>query len=341
MMDYIAARIDKYTNAVLDAAIVNFKGEESVMGLHNFKQQLKDNKMIYGLWSLARDRLHPPIEWKMQDGSQYIDNVRRAFYREYKYKLDLVDPKTFSEKLQWLKVYDNTPIKTTLSDKYAVREWVKERVGEKYLINLLGVYDSFGEIDFDKLPDKFVIKANHGCGYNILVKDKNKLDKCEACKRVTEWLDTDFSALYGELQYKNIERRIIIEEYIDFDRAIAPPDYKFFCFNGKPYYIMYCFDRFIEDEPKNTFYDLNWNNMKFSYFGTQYNGDDIPAPLNFAEMISITEGLCKDFKHVRVDLYNVNGKIYFGEMTFTSFGGKFHFNPPEWDRKLGDLLNLN
>ena len=277
-----------------------------------------------------------PIDWS--DKEKYVENIKQSFKNYYGYDLDLDNPKTLSEKMMWLRVYDNTPLKTQCADKYLVREYVKEKIGEEYLIPLLGVYDNFDDIDFDSLPNQFVMKCNHGSGYNIIVKDKTNFDKESAKEKINKWLNEDFGTLYGEIHYSSIKRKIIIEQYIEnLDGDIE--DYKYFCFGGKAHSIMYCTDR-ASGVVKNSFFDLDWNNLKFHYFGELLT-KETTAPTNLKLMNELAEKLSKDFKHVRVDLYNIEGKIYFGELTFTGYGGYYNFNPPEWNLKLGELLDLN
>ncbi|MDD5929202.1 MAG: ATP-grasp fold amidoligase family protein [Spirochaetales bacterium] len=277
------------------------------------------------------------IDWS--NLKNYKRNLKIQYKKSFNKKLNLRNPKTFSEKMFWLRLYDNTEEKTILSDKILVRDWIKNKIGDDFLIPLYGTYEKFDDIDFSILPNSFVIKTNHGSGTNILVKDKSKLDIDIARKTVNEWLNTDYSLFAGELQYKKIKPKILIEKYLDtIDDDI--PDYKYFCFNGKPVYILYCCNRYKKEELDNSFFDLNWNNMKFNYSGNVYDKDDVPVPENFDKMNEIAELLCKNFKHVRVDLYNIKGKIYFGEMTFTSYAGLFHFTPAEWDDKLGNMLKL-
>lgn len=305
------------------------------------KNILKKNKLIllvsHTLKLNFNRKKKVEIDWS--NIKLYKKNLKQQYYNVFGKKLNLKHPKTISEKMFWLRMYDNTKEKTMLSDKILVRDWIKTKIGEEYLVPLYGVYNSFDEIDFSKLPLSFVIKTNNGCGTNLIVKDKSQFDKIQARNIVNKWLETNYFLFAGEWQYKDIRPRILIEKYIeDFDKDL--PDFKYFCFNGQPYYILYCFNRNIKEEPDNTFYDLSWKNMKFSYFGQLYDKDDIPKPDNLQKMNEIAKKLCEGFKHVRVDLYNIRGKIYFGEMTFTSYGGFIRFNPSEWNYKFGDLLDL-
>ena len=175
--------------------------------------------------------------------------------------LNLENPKTFNEKIQWLKLYDNSPLKTKLADKYLVREWIEEQIGSEYLIPLLGVWNNFDEIDFDKLPEKFVLKANHGSHWNIIVKDKSKLDKSKAKKKFDKWMARDYAFKAGlELQYRGIKPKIIAEKFIE-DTNGELNDYKIMCFNGEPKFVWVDCGRY-SNHTKNI-YDLDWNLQPF------------------------------------------------------------------------------
>ena len=251
--------------------------------------------------------------------------------------LDLENPKTFNEKIQWLKLYDSTPLKTRLADKYLVRDWVKEKIGEEYLIPLLGVWDKFDDIDFDKLPDRFVLKCNHGCAYNIIVKDKSKFNKKEARKKINKWMKENFAYKTGlELHYADIPRKIIAEEDIE-DSNKELNDYKIMCFNGKPQYIWIDQGRF--SNRTENIYNKKWELQPFllTYPNSK---EQVPPPKNLDKMFKFAKILSEGFSFVRVDFYNIDGKIYFGEMTFTSASGTEKFIPSEYNRILGDMLEL-
>lgn len=276
------------------------------------------------------------VDWT--DASLYKKNIENSFYNNFGYPLDLNSVKTFSEKMQWLRVYGNTPLHSKLADKFAAREYVKEHIGEQYLVPLLGVYEHPDDIDFSSLPNSFVIKCTHGCGYNIIVKDQSSLDIESVKMQLLLWLREDFSHCFGEIHYSAIKPRIIVESYLEnCENDIF--DYKYFCFNGQPHFIMYCCDR-KSGIVKNSFFSLVWENKKFCYFGELLDAQ-LPPPPQLQLMNELACKLCQDFNHVRVDFYNIEGKIYFGEFTFTSYGGYFNFRPKEWDRKLGDLLDLS
>jgi hypothetical protein len=253
-------------------------------------------------------------------------------------KLHLSNPKTFNEKIQWLGLYDLTALKTRLCDKYLVREWIKEKIGEEYLIPLLGVYNSFDEINFDELPDQFALKANHGCGWNVIVKDKKVLDMQKIKSDFAFWMSSNYAYQFGlQLQYRDIEPKIIIEQYMkNLDGDLF--DYKVFCFDGKPVYIMFLSDRAVG--LKMAFYDTDWNLQPFVYSYPR-NDKVVPKPACLEEMLRLSEKLSKGFSHVRVDFYVLNdGTIKFGEMTFSSASGTCKWNPPEYDLILGDMITL-
>lgn len=245
----------------------------------------------------------------------------------------------YTEKMQWSKLYDATDIKTELSDKYLVRKWVEEKIGKDYLIPLLGVWNNYDEIDFEKLPNQFVLKTNHGSGTVIIVKDKYKINHKLSRQLFDDWMNTDYSYLFGmEMQYTKIKRKIIAEQYLDTgDQDLQ--DYKFLCFDGRPYFCWVDLDRF-KNHTRNV-YDLNWNIQPWNQYTYGNSKNDIPKPKNFEKMVEIASLLCVGFSHVRVDLYNINGKIYFGEMTFTNGSGYERIVPDEYDFKLGKLWNID
>ena len=248
-------------------------------------------------------------------------------------------PLTFNEKIQWLKLYDSTPIKTRLADKYLVREWVKEKIGEKYLIKLLGVYDTFDEIDFKKLPKQFVIKCNHGCGYNIIVKDKSKLDIKEAREKINAWMKENYAFRFGcELQYRDIKPKIIVEKYLENKKHNFLTDYKFYCFNGDPKYLQIISDR-TEKEHKTSFYDQNWTKQIF--YDNLFEEKVLEKPQNYQQMINLAQKLSQDFSYVRVDFYVLDdGTIKFGEMTFTPASGSMQWSSHHINCMLGKLIKL-
>lgn len=269
---------------------------------------------------------------------QYAGELKEWYAHIMGQKLNLDHPRTYNEKLQWLKLYDSTPLKTRLADKYLVREWVKEKIGEEYLVPLLGVWDSFDEIDFDALPQRFVLKANHGCGWNLIVKDKSQLDLKDAREKFNTWMGLNYAYCNGlELHYMHIQPKIIAEEYLENDHDDLR-DYKVFCFGGKAHHIMYLTDRKVG--MKMSFYDLDWNKQNFVY-SFPLNDQDVPRPQRLEELIEVSEKLAQGFAHARVDFYILNdGTLKFGEITFTSATGTCKWNPPQQDQIYGDLIQL-
>lgn len=254
------------------------------------------------------------------------------------HKLDWNNLRTYTEKMQWEKVYHKDPLKVKLADKYAVRDWVAEKIGDRYLIPLLGVYNSFDEIDFSKLPNQFVMKTNHGSGTNYIVKDRSQFNKKQARVIFNDWMATDYAYNTGfELHYSEIERRIIIEKYLETPQNELQ-DYKFLCFDGEPKFCWVDMGRY-SNHTRNV-YDLKWQLQPWNQERYGIYKDPIPCPTNFDKMIEIARKLSKGFAHVRVDLYNVEGEIYFGEMTFTNGSGLDRIIPEEYDKILGDMWKI-
>lgn len=247
------------------------------------------------------------------------------------------NPTTYTEKMQWSKLYDRNPLKTLCADKYKVRAWVKEKIGEEYLIPMLGVWDKFEDIDFQSLPKSFVLKTNHGSGTNIIVKNKETLNYKNAKCRMQDWLATDYGYKTLELHYSDISPKIIAEQYVESDYGELQ-DYKFLCFMGKAYYCWVDMGRYTE-HTRNV-YDLGWKLQPWNQEMYAHYKEPIPMPKDYDKMVELAEILSQEFSHVRVDLYNVNGKIYFGEMTFTNGGGFDRILPFEYNQMLGDLWEI-
>lgn len=288
---------------------------------------------------VRRKRIREIEKLKKIPEAQYRDMLGTIYEERFGRKLDWDNLQTYTEKMQWEKLYDKNPIKADLSDKYVVREWVENKIGNEYLIPLLGVWDRFDDIDFSTLPDKFVLKTNHGSATNIIVKDKNALDKKRARSMFTDWLDTDYAYICGfELHYSDIKPKIIAEAYLETDLGELQ-DYKFLCFDGKPYFCWVDIGRYSK-HTRNV-YDLEWNLQPWNQMTYGVYDKEIEKPKNFEKMVEIAQVLCEGFPHVRVDLYNVNGKIYFGEMTFTNGSGFEPIVPESYDKMLGDLWPLD
>ena len=274
---------------------------------------------------------------KYMPEEKYPEYLKDWFYQRTGEELNLENPQTFNEKIQWMKLYDSTPLKTKLADKYLVRDWVKEKIGEEYLIPLLGVWEKFDDIDFDKLPDKFVLKANHGSGWNIIVTDKNKLNKQDTKQKLDKWLHTNYAFNSGlELHYKDIKPLIIAEKYIEPEDGDLK-DYKFLCFNGQVKYAWVDKDRYTKHT--RNLYDINWQLMPVTI---QYpnSNDEIQKPHNFDKMVEFAKVLSQGFALVRVDFYENNNNLFFGEMTFTSGSGAEKIYPEKYNLELGQLIDL-
>lgn len=261
-------------------------------------------------------------------------------------RLDLKCPKTFNEKLQWLKLYDRKPEYTTMVDKYAVKEYVSEKIGEKHIIPTLGAWDAFDDIDFSLLPDQFVLKCTHDSGGLVICRDKNKLDIDVAKKKINKALKNNYFWAGREWPYKNVKPRIIAEKYLEESGAESAEiagltDYKFYCFNGIPKYLYV--SKGLEDHStaKISFLTLDWQFAPFKRL--DFAGFDSlpPKPTKLDEMIQIARKLADGKKFLRVDLYQVDNEIYFSELTFTPCGGLMPCDPKEWDRKLGDMLCID
>lgn len=254
-------------------------------------------------------------------------------------KLDLNPPESFNEKLQWLKLYNPNNEYRIITDKYLRRKYIAEKIGEEYLVPLLGVWDRAEDIDFDKLPDKFVLKCTHNSGLGMCIcKDKSKLDIGKVRKELNRGLKEKY--FYGgrEWCYKNIKPRIIAEKYLTDESGTELKDYKFMCFGGRAECLFVCSERF-GGGLRVTFFDREWNRLPFErkYPASE---NEIDKPKNFEKMIELAECLSQNIPFTRVDFYNVDGKIYFGEMTFYPGSGFEEFTPEIWDYKLGDLIDL-
>lgn len=249
---------------------------------------------------------------------------------------NLESPQTYNEKLQWLKLNDIHPEYSILVDKFTAKQFATERVGEQYVIPTLGVWDKYEEIDFPSLPNSFVLKTTHDSGGVVICKDKMSFDFARAKKKIEKSLRRNYYFEHREYPYKEIEPRIIAEKYIG--STDAPDDYKFFCFNGKCKMLFVATGRLSGDTRFN-FYDENFSPLPFTQ-GHPNSKSSIEKPINFDTMLYIAEVLGKGFRHVRVDLYNVEGQIYFGEMTFFHYSGNVPFEPSFWDAKIGEWLDL-
>lgn len=266
-------------------------------------------------------------------------------------RLNLDNPQTFSEKLQWLKLYNRKPEYTQMVDKYEAKKYIASIIGEEYIIPTLGIWDRFEDIDFDTLPNQFVLKTTHGGGNTgvVICKDKALFNKEKARHRLNKSLKTCIYRDFREWPYKDVKHRIIAEKYIEVVGQQDLPDYKFFCFDGEPKYCQVIRDR--NTKATLDFYDMNWNHMPFiglnpvnknGLYPAAKNGvEPIEKPISLDKMISICKTLAIKIPFVRIDLYVILDKIYFGEITFFPASGLGCFDPDEWNTKLGDMIQLN
>lgn len=255
-------------------------------------------------------------------------------------RLNLTNPCTFNEKLQWLKLFDRRPEYTQMVDKIAAKEYVARIIGEEYIIPTISVWDNFDDINFQVLPNRFVLKCTHDSGGLIVCKSKNELNIAKARMKINKSLRRNYFYEMREYPYKDVSPRIIVEKYIvDDDEDLL--DYKFMCFNGKVKCSFVCSERFSKDGLKVTFFDRNWNKLPFI---RKYPNSNlmIPKPINYEKMIEFSEKIALEVvsPFVRIDFYNIKGKIYFGEITFHPGSGLEVFKPIIWDRILGDWIQL-
>ena len=264
--------------------------------------------------------------------------LKIKFYFEVGYKLNLKNPKTYNEKIQWLKLYQRDPIMTKMVDKFEVKQYVADNIGEEYIIPTLDIWDSFDNINFEKLPNQFVLKTTHDSGGVVIVKDKAKLDKKQAREILMKSMKYDFYQKFKEWPYKNVVRRIIAEKYMVDESGYELKDYKIFCFNGVPKLIQVDFGRFSNH--KRNFYSTNWEYLEFSSIYPTDKNIKIKRPKKLDSMLNIAKKLSKGMLHVRIDLYLIYDQIFFGELTFYHESGFAKFKPEKWDTKLGEWIRI-
>ena len=253
-------------------------------------------------------------------------------------KLNLNPPVTFNEKLQWLKLHDRRPEYTTMVDKYEAKKWITERIGEEYIIPTLGVWDHFDEIDFDTLPNQFVLKCTHDSGGLVICRDKKKLDKKEARKKIEKCLRHNYYWGLREWPYKNVRPRIIAEKYMEDSATNELRDYKFYAFRGVAKAMFIASNR-QKGETAADYFDMDFKPLQFTW-GYPNSKVQPQKPDNFEEMVKIAEKVTKDIPEARVDFYEVNGKTYFGEITFFDGSGMQRFDPDSWDETFGKWIKL-
>jgi len=282
--------------------------------------------------------LHSKGVFNWMTDEQYLKMRYRLRFKE---KLDLDNPKTFNAKLQWLKLYSHHPEHTTMVDKYEAKKYVADLIGEDKIIKCLGVWEKFDDIDFDKLPERFVLKCTHDSGGLVICKDKSKLDKAAARKKINKSLKVNYYMRGREWPYKNVKPRIIAEEYMEDCAGKGDlTDYKLHFFNGECKAIMVSCNRYSAGGLDNDYFTPEWKHFDFTR-GTSHNAAVPPErPEQLDELIRLGKILAGDYPFVRIDFYVINGDIYFGEITFYPASGFNPFNPPEWDEIYGNWIRL-
>lgn len=297
--------------------------------MNKIKKFLGDPYYVFGNYmmkhcpKLMSDKWYLKVMWKRCMG----------------YKLDLEHPKTFNEKLQWLKLYDRKSIYTTMVDKYKAKQWVANRIGEQYVVPTLAAYNSVDEIDLDKLPDKFVLKCNHDCGSVVICKDKSTFDLEAAKKTLAAAMEKNYYWKAREWPYKNVKRVVLAEKFLEVPEANDLIDYKMMAFGGKVKCGFTCTNRRSDEGLYVTFYDTDWKKMPFE---RTYPAEVKPVekPASYELMIELAEKLSENLPFSRVDFYEIEGKPYFGEITLYPGAGFEAFEPKEWDKTLGDWIEL-
>ena len=267
--------------------------------------------------------------------------LKREYRLRFHTELNFRNPQTFNEKLNWLKLYNRNPLYTTLVDKYTVKKWVADKIGEQHVVPTLGVWENFDDIDFNKLPNQFVLKCTHDSGGLIIVKSKDDLDRNVAKSKINKSLKKNFYHQSREWPYKNVPPRIIAEKYMEDKLDGELRDYKFYTFNGIPKFMLIVSNRNIPEKKGFDYFDMNGIHQNLQDVEVHNSPIGIPhLPNNFEKMKEFCIVLAKNIPHVRIDFFEVNGQIYFGEMTFFDAGGFMKATPKSWELEWGKLIKL-
>ena len=266
--------------------------------------------------------------------------IKRQFKRNVGKKINLKNPQTFNEKVNWMKIYDHNKEYVIMADKYRVREYVSEKIGSEYLIPLLGVWDRFDDIDFERLPDKFVLKCTHDSG-SVTICEKGSFDIEKTRKKFNKALKVNFYWYGREWVYKYIKPRIVAEEYIEDSHYKELRDYKFYCLNGKPHALLLATNRLsLDKELCFDYFDMNFKHLHMVNHWHPNSSDELKKPLNFELMQELAEKLAEGIPQVRIDFYEADGRVYFGECTFYDMAGYLIIHPDEWDVEWGKMIRL-
>ena len=319
-----------------------------VIRILGLKLKLKNSKKVnkeFRKMQLQLKRLQiPSIYTTKLNTQQKIWFLSQKFYEEVGYFPNLKNPKSFNEKINWLKLNYYNPLEDICIDKYTMKEYIKAKLGKGYIIPTLGIYEDVNDIDFDNLPNSFVIKVTtSGSGEGVeIVKNKNKINidklKYKFNNLLQEWNTIYYYCL--SRGYKNIKPRILIEKYVE-QRNKQLYDYKVFCFNGEPKFVYVATDHFPGQISKISFYSLDWKRLDISYNNHSQVNITILKPKHYKEMLEFSKILSKEFPFVRIDFYETDDNLYIGELTFTPGGGFGKYEPSEWDYKIGEYLDLN
>lgn len=275
------------------------------------------------------------------DEDKIRDIAAKIFEEKVGYKPNFDAPRSMNEKIFWFKLNYHNPLVTTCCDKFAVKDYVTEKLGPGYVVPTLHSWESAEDVDFSRLPDQYVLKVNWSSGYNIIVKDKQQLDEEEARKKIDHWMQPQQNSYYQTFNwgYKNMKPVVYAEQYMEQIEGQLY-DYKFYCCNGKAKFLFIATDRHKEGKLTYNFFDMDFNRLPFTYGGRGHE-ENLEKPAHFEEMVRCAETLAEPFPFVRVDFYEVGNTIYVGEMTFYSGGGILPFDPVEWDYKLGEYIDLS
>lgn len=269
------------------------------------------------------------------------DFLKMKFRIEMGYELNLDNPQTFNEKLQWLKLHDRNPLYTRMVDKCEAKKYVADIIGEQYIIPTLGVWNSVDEIPFDQLPERYVLKSTHDSGGIVICRDKNTFDVAAAKRKLNKSLHHDYYQQNREWPYKDVKRRIIAEQYMEDISSSDLPDFKVHNFDGTPRVILVCRDRFKDSGMTEDFYTADWEHLDVKRPAHPQAREEIAEPDELQEMLSISEKLSKDIPFLRTDFYSINGHLYFGELTFFPSSGMQRFDPDSYDELFGSWITLN
>lgn len=298
----------------------------------NFKKKFSNPAKICNFF-IKRSRLL----YKLLGEKRCVEILYRAVTGN---TLNLANPLSFNEKLQWLKVNNKNPLFSTMVDKYAVKQFVEEKMGEGYVVPTIGVWDSFDDINIESLPQQFVLKCTHDSGGLVICKNKSSLDLVKTKRKICRCLKKNFYYSWYEFPYRDVKPRIIAEQYLaGADGDVV--DYKVHCFNGKAKFVLTCSERFSETGLKEDFYDLSWNRMPVARPDHPNSEKGVAKPITFSKMINFAETFAKNIPFLRVDFYEVDAKLFFGEFTFFPASGLNAFVPESWDETFGSWLDLS